>query len=290
MTRPVLPVFALLVFSLCAARPAVAGEAIEHAMSATFRVYAANASGTGFLVSVEPAAAKGKDAKAPAKKDDEAKDEQEPPAKPAKPQVVLVSAAHHFEKMTGEKATIVLRAKRDDGTYERREVEVDIRKGKKPLWTRHPEMDVAAIKVDLPAGVAARPIPLAQVADESFVANGHLAAGGEVWVPCFPSALEGNDAGWPVLRRASVASFPLAPLKAAKTILIDYPNFGGDSGAPVFAVDGTRPVVVSIVLGMHRQTERTSSAFEERTIHTPMAVSYTAQAPFVRQTIELLMK
>jgi hypothetical protein len=260
--------FALVLAALLLSPSVVSAgnPAIEHAMAATFRVFVGSTSGTVVVVEV------------PGEKEDD------------KPQHLLVTAAHVFRNMQGEQATLVLRARKKDGSYERREVKIPIRNGKEPLWTKHPDNDLAALKVTLPADVDVRPLPLANVADEKWVTSGKIATADEVWVPCYPATLEANAAGWPVLRRGSVATYPLAPVKSAKTILVDYPNFGGDSGAPVIQIVDGKPMLVAIVQGMHRQTDKSSTAFEERTVHTPMSISYCGQACFLREVIESAMK
>jgi hypothetical protein len=252
---------------LCAVLPwglgvAQAAEPLEDLLSATFRIANTDRSGTCFIV--------------------QASDADEKP-----PRLALVTAAHVLEQM-GDEAEWIARTELPDGQIGRQPVKLKLREGDKPLWKRHPELDVAALKIDLPQRAAVKPLLLEQVADEQRVKDRQVHVGQEAWIPCYPAKLEANEAGWPVLRRGSIASHPLFPAKSAKTVLLDYTAFGGDSGAPVAVIHDGRPLVVGLVLGMHRQTDRVVSAFEERTTHMPLGLSIVVQASFVRETIELL--
>jgi hypothetical protein len=244
-------------------RPADA-DAIEDVLAATCRIANSESSGTCFLVSV-PAAADGQPAR-----------------------VVLVTAAHFFEGTSDPICRLVLREQTSDLAYARREIETPIRDGDAPRWKRHPELDIAVLPIEPPAGSAVRPLQIEHLADEARVQTREVHVGQDVFVPGFPAQLEANEAGWPVLRKGAIASFPLAPLASAKTILVDAKTFGGDSGAPVAAVVGDSPLVVGLVLGMHRQTDKSVLPFEERTMHTPLGLAIVVQAGFIRETIGLL--
>jgi hypothetical protein len=192
--------------------------------------------------------------------------------------------------MKGSVCTVVVRAQGKSGTLVRKEITVPLRDGAKPLWTRHPEMDVAAISVDVPEGIDLKPFAYRQVADEKWAADRKLCVGQEVRIPCFPAQLEANEAGWPVLRTGWIATHPLTPLASAKTMLVDYAQFGGDSGAPVVACEGQEPVVVGLVFAMQRQTDKISMPFEERTVHTPLGLAIAVQSPLLRETIDRLLE
>lgn len=49
----------------------------------------------------------------------------------------LVTAAHVFDGVKGDTAIVVLRAHRDDGSYQRRDHTVAVRRDGKALWVRH---------------------------------------------------------------------------------------------------------------------------------------------------------
>lgn len=240
-----------------------AGEPAEDALRATVRITKGPRSGTGFLVGLPGAAADSRTC-------------------------YLVTAAHVFNDMEGERCTVIFRSLEKDKPSARKPVDVTIRANNKPLWAAHPEMDVAVIRIELPANVDAQPLPHGQIADEKLTGEGKLRVGRDVIIPCYPAGLEANAAGWPVLRKGSIATHPLTPLAAARTMLIDYTHFGGDSGSPVLAVQDKTPMVVGIVIAMQRQTDKTVTPFEERTVHTSLGLAVTIQSPFILQTIDRL--
>lgn len=238
---------------------------IEQVIGATFRMTNGKTSATAFLVAMEPAEGQ------------------------ERGQTVLVTAAHALEQMPDAKCKLMLRVQEAD-VYARQETEIALRADGKPRWVRHPELDVAVLPVELPEQTAARPLSVRQVADAAWASERKLRVGGDVYIPGYPATLEGNEAGWPVLRRGSVATHPLVPLEGAQTVFINAATFGGDSGAPVAFIDGNEVKIVGLVTGMQRQTSRSTMTFEEHVSHMPMALAITVQAPFICDTIELLGK
>jgi hypothetical protein len=240
---------------------------LEDLLSATCRIAGQQSSGTCFLVATGDAQ----------------------PAETSGPTAaVLVTAAHFFEGVAEADCRIVVRSQAADGSYVRSELTIPIRDGDAPRWRKHPELDIAALRVELPPGTAMRPIPLDRQAEERHALERAIHVGQDVFIPGFPARLEANEAGWPVLRKGMIASHPLTPLPTARTILIAATTFGGDSGAPVAAIADDAPLIVGLVLGMHRQTDTSTLPFEERTIHTPLGLAIVVQAPFIRETIGML--
>ncbi len=249
------------VLLLSAAVAPAADDACLAALRATIRLHGGGKSGTAFAVAV-PAA------------------EDRPAA------VVLVSAAHTFENMQGETATAVLRAAAGAG-WERRDTPVAIRSGKTPNWVRHPKADVAILPWTVPAGVDLQPFPLESVASAGDFDAGRVAVGQRVRVACFPAQTEANAAGWPVLRTGSIASHPLTPAATLERLFLDYAHYGGDSGSAV-VVDEPAAAgrVIGVVVAMQRQTDRVTSPFEEKTVHTPLGLAITVPSPLLHETIE----
>ena len=243
-----------------------AAEPIEDVLSATFRLTDGKTSATSFLVRTE--------------------------GKPAS--LVLVTAAHFLEQVSGDECRLMLRARQPDDTYLRREHGLRVKDEGKPRWKRHPDQDIAALSIELPADVECTPFRLEQVGTEQDLKSRRIRVAQEAWIPGYPSQLEANAAGWPVLRHGTIASHPLVPLASTKTLIVNSSSFGGDSGAPVVVIPNAEPnappVVAGILVGMHRQTDRSSTSVEERTTHTPLDLSIVVQAPFIRETIELLLK
>jgi hypothetical protein len=251
----------ILVAAGAARLPGSAPEDVaEAALRATVRVHNGASSGTGWFVAV--------------------------PGPDGEPRHILVTANHVFDAMNTADCTVVYRAPAKGGTFVRKEEKVRFRDGEKPLWTRHPELDAAALRVDVPKGVDVAPFPFDRVADESWAAKKKVRAGQDVFVPCFPVRLESNPAGWPLLRKGSIASHPLVPASAAKTIMVDYAHFEGDSGAPRVAYPDGEPLVVGLVFALMRHTNTVKSPFEERKSHFPLDLAIAVQSPHLRDVIE----
>lgn len=254
-----MPRFLLFMLLLLAFFPCVsqASEPVVHALRATFRITQGTESGTAFVV----------------KKPDGG--------------YLAVTAAHVLQKLEGEQCLGVFRSAETQEGYQRLEVKLPIRQGGKPLWTRHPHLDVAVMDVTLPAKAAVASFELQQIASIKLAEDNKLHVGQEVFIPCYPAKLEANKAGWPILRKGSIATYPLTPLNSAETIFIDYSHFGGDSGSAVVAIIDNEPVVVALVFAMQRQSDRMVMPFEDRTVHTPLGLAIAVQAPFIRSAIEM---
>ena len=236
------------------------GDVGLDALRATVRVDGGGQSGTAFAVAL--------------------------PAADGRPEArLLVTAAHVFEKMKGDACTASFRTAGEDG-FGRRDARVAIRAGERPLWTRHPDADVAVVPVEIPAGTDVAPFTIAQVADAGAFARGEVAVGQATWVACFPAKTEANEAGWPILRRGAVASHPLTPIDRVKTFFIDYAHFGGDSGSAVVVDRAGTPLVAGVVVAMQRQTDRVTSPFEEKKVHTPLGLAIAVPADRILQTID----
>ena len=242
--------------------PAVGDDDVPlRALRATVKIRDGHRAGTGFLVDV-------------------------PAEEGRRGGTLLATAAHVFDGAAGGPMTLSFRAANDAGESVRREAQVPLKEGDRTLWTRHPKADVAVIPLPLPADVDARPFALAEIADTERIESGAVRVGRSVRVACYPAQVESHPAGWPVLRHGSIASHPLLPVSAVATFYVDYSHFGGDSGAAVVIDDDGRPVVAGVVVGMKRQSDRTSSPFEQRTVHTPLDLAVTVHPLLLRETIE----
>jgi hypothetical protein len=255
---------ALTLILLATAAPAAPEDVAEAALRATVRVHNGTTSGTGWFVAV--------------------------PDADGEPVHVLVSAHHVFDAMKTPDCTIAYRAPGPGGTFVRKDAKVQIRDGDKQLWTKHPELDAAALRVEVPKGVDLAPFPFDRVADESWTRKKKVRAGQDVFVACFPIRLEANPAGWPLVRKGSIATHPLTPAAGAKTMLIDYAHFEGDSGSPAVAYPDGEPLVVGLVFALMRHTNTVTSPFEERKSHFPLDLAVAVQSPFVRDVIEKAAK
>ena len=197
----------------------------------------------------------------------------------------LVTAAHVFEESGGAECRLIVRQQKEGGGVERRELPIVVRREGKPLWKRDPKEDVAAIRVELPSEVDAVALPVERILKADGAGNSRVEVGLDVWLPGYPAQLEANPAGWPVLRRGMIATHPLSPVASVPNMLIDIRSFGGDSGGPLFAVVDGKAHLAGVIVGMQRQTDRTVSPFEERTVHTPLGLGIAVQADVVARVI-----
>src|SRR5262249_45264132 len=137
------------------------------------------------------------------------------PAAPQKAQWILVTAGHVFESMAGDEATLQCRRKESDGVYKRAPLKLALRKAGKPVWTKHPSADVAAIYVVPPADDTPK-LPISLLATDDSLKQCDIHPGDRLMCLGYPHRVESNDAGFPVLRNGPIASFPLLPTKVTK--------------------------------------------------------------------------
>jgi hypothetical protein len=142
--------------------------------------------------------------------------------------------------------------------------------------------------VELPEHVDVAPFEIDRIATDALFDSKRIRVGQEVYVPCFPAKVESNDAGFPILRKGSIASYPLNRPTVGGSILIDYSHFGGDSGAPVTAILDGAPVIVGVATAMIRQMNKIESEFEERTTHTPLGLATAVRSVLLLETLEKL--
>jgi hypothetical protein len=192
--------------------------------------------------------------------------------------VYLVTVAHAFDDNTEETAVLVFRKPTAEGTHERHEHPVLLRRGGKPLWARHKERDVAVLRIDepLPASVAA--LPASALADEERLKTANIHVCSPLFIFGYPEGLEADAAGRPVARQAIFASSPLLPWKTHPTFLADYAAFQGDSGGPAFVLGAQgRPLVVGLVTEQHYYVTE---------VRKPLGVVKILHAQYIHETLE----
>ena len=202
------------------------------------------------------------------------------------PRVVLVTAAHVFDRMPLENARIGWRAPLSDGSWRFTPASLKIRDGEEALWMRHPDRDVAVMTIEAPEAFARAAIPQGWLADGYTFERFDVAPGDEMMSLGFPRGLSANRAGFPILRVGRIASYPLSPVVAFPTFLVDFTVFPGNSGGPVFLTGSTRrrPGVPApehpFIAGVLTQQVELNS---ER-----LGIGVVAHAHYIREAIELL--
>ena len=236
-----------------------AGDFATEMLDATYKLYHVNSTGTCVLIRREPP--------------DQC--------------LYVVTAAHVLEGTKGDTAIVVLRERRADGSYQRHDHTVTIRRDDKPLWVRHVTEDVAVLRLVEAPPVPVSALPLAAIADEARMTASGLHICSPLFVLTYPQRFEANGAGFAVARQGIIASHPFLPIERHHTFFADFTTFAGDSGGPAF-VSGAddHPLVVGIVLAQSRHDERVTLEYEERTIHHPLGLGTVLHARFVRDVIE----
>lgn len=202
------------------------------------------------------------------------------PTPDGRPRVVLVTADHVFEGMAGDEATIGYRIQGANGAWNFAPRKFAIRSGGRPLWTRNPDRDVAAIVISAPPAFARAAIPIGWLAGDDTLTKYQLAPGEEMMTLGFPQGLSANPAGFPILRSGRVASYPLGPSKAYPTFLLDFRVFPGNSGGPVWFDEEADGQPHRFIAGM--LTQQVEKGDQN------LGIGIVTQAQFIRDTLSLL--
>lgn len=208
---------------------------------------------------------------------------------------VLVTADHVLSEIKGDKATIYLR-KRVGDTFEKFPHSINIRENGRPLWTKHPEEDIAAMYISLPVGVDISLLGTTMFANDDIFNEYEIHPGDELFCLGFPLGFESNDAGFPVLRGGKISTFPLVPMKKVRRFLFDFEVFPGNSGGPVYFVainryygstfhlGGGVQCLVGLVIQQANLKEK--SLFRDE-LH-PLGLGVVIQSAYIKETIDML--
>jgi S1-C subfamily serine protease len=211
---------------------------------------------------------------------------------------ILITAAHVLENMKGNKATLFLRRKVGN-IFEKMPYPITIRDTNKELWVKHPEVDVAAMYVNLPNNIDLVVLSIDFLANDDTFRKYEIHPGDELLCLGYPFSFEANPAGFSILRSGKIASYPIIPAKEIKYILFDFEVFKGNSGGPVYFVQSGRTIenrmhvgTIQFIAGLVSQeysfSEKLKSLYEEQTILHPLALAKIIHAQFIKETIELL--
>jgi hypothetical protein len=279
MTRPthkILIVAALLLPAAAAPVPAETEDFSTLLMRGTVKVANPKSTGTGFVLTQPGADATKKE------------------------RLVLVTAAHVFEKMAGNEASVIFRTREAEGVYKKRPLKLNIRLGDKPMWTKHPTEDVAVIAIEPPAGADVPRIGVDLLATDEALKKHAVAPGNRVSFLGYPHQVEGNEAGFSILRSGPIATFPLWPTKTNKKFMVSANTFEGDSGSPVCLAERRRepgksePQEVRLILGLVIQhyfyKEESRLVYSTSSMKHLLGLGVVIQAPFISETLERLPK
>lgn len=213
------------------------------------------------------------------------------PISETKAHFVMITAAHVFDAIDGDTATITFRSKSAEGKYTEKPHLIKLRNAGVPLYVKHPDVDVAALYVTMPIEFSSTPLlPIALLANDEWLKTFEIHPGDELiclGYPLFASA----DHGFPILRSGKIASYPLVPAKEHKNWLFDFRVFGGNSGGPVYFVDSNRQYGGTTHLGEKIQfvvglvTSQLSAALVG---NRELQIGVVIPAVFIRETLDLL--
>jgi len=218
---------------------------------------------------------------------------------PQKVQFLLVAAAHFFETMPGDAVTLWFRRQDGEGVYEKVPVKLIVRQEGKPLWVKHPSADVAVVSMVPPNWSQVPRISLDLLASDETLKTNTIHPGDAVMSLGYPHLVEGNGAGFPILRSGPIASFPLTPTKTNKTFLVSMNTFEGDSGGPVYIAesnrlssDGKSPrdtrLILGLVVGQHFLDEEAKMIYEAVKVRHRLGIAIVVHAAFIKETIDRL--
>lgn len=194
------------------------------------------------------------------------------------PEIVLVTAAHVFEKMPNPEVRIGWRIKTAAGNWAYAPASLTIRTAEGPLWTKHPTQDIAVIAINVPQATMENSVPISVLADEVTFSSDTIHIGDEMMTLGYPHGLSANIQGFPILRAGKIASYPVGPSSAYPTFLIDLTAVPGNSGGPVFMDSNGHSFVTGILI---KQVEDSNERLE---------LGVVADATYVRQTIAMERK
>jgi hypothetical protein len=216
---------------------------------------------------------------------------------------ILVTANHVLVGIATDEATLNLRQTNEAGVFTNFPFTIQIRDKGKPLWTCHPEPDVAAMVLPLPDPFRAdhRWISSDLLAGDARFKDLDIRPGDELMCLGYPLGLESGAGGFPILRSGRIASYPAWPSSKAKTFLLDMTTYGGNSGGPVFFdfrkrqlaglsssqwVDGVG--IVGLVSQDIRKNEHTEGYFGSSTLNMPLGIAVVVPAEFIKQTLDMV--
>jgi hypothetical protein len=208
--------------------------------------------------------------------------------------LLLVTAAHAFEQMDGNLAKLVLRRQDSHGEWSAAPMDLEIRRDGKPLWQKHPEQDVAVFRLDLKDAPPVNSLDMNLLATADDWQASSPEPGAEIRCVGFPHAAQfkPSEAGFPLTRLGSIASYPLLPFKKQPTFLVDYNTFEGDSGGPVYMEmvrDGKPQVkIIGLVHGQHFIEERYKLVYQEGVTKLRLGLAIIVNSQAIVETIDAM--
>lgn len=222
------------------------------------------------------------------------------PEDPNRGSYVLVTANHVLADIQSDTATLWLRTKVKDD-YVKTPWVVPIRREKKPLWSKHPDADVAAMLVRLPKKAEVNLLPMRFLVTDDKLKELEVHPGDRLFTLGFPLGLEANSAGFPIMRSGIIAGYPILPTKKTKGMLFDFEVFKGNSGGPVFMIEqnrfyrgkihfGISSFIAGLVIAEKRKPVAVQTPSEIKKDYQPIMVAVVIHSSLIKETIDMLPK
>jgi hypothetical protein len=213
---------------------------------------------------------------------------------------ILITADHVLSDAKGENVTLTLRREKERDHWERVDFRLRIRSGSKPLWHKHPDVDLAGMLVGLPDDAMKNGVlPPTLLLKDDKIREYEITAGTELLCLGYPLGAEGNPQGFPILRSGKIASYPLLPTKEVKTFLFDFRVFPGNSGGPVYLYR-ENPVygggthlgaifgLIGVVTSEQSVVQTIQQLYEKREVQTPLSLAGVIPASFILELLDLI--
>ena len=209
---------------------------------------------------------------------------------------ILITAAHVLNNTPGDETSVIFRTKKAEGEYIKEPIKVSIRKDGKPLWAKHPTEDVAVLWVTPPKNADLSNLSTDLLASDALLQKHKVHPGDLVSVLGYPHRVESNNAGFPILRHGSIATFPLYPTAKTRTFFLSGNIFEGDSGGPVSLsrTSNTEPnkedvrLILGLVSAQQFLDEDVKLIYGASKIRHRLGLAIIIHASFINETIELL--
>lgn len=204
---------------------------------------------------------------------------------------VLVTAAHVFDDIAGDTASINVRTEQPDGSYRVDQWPITLKDAGRNVYVKHPSVDVAAMYIALPETYSkTQQIGDALLASEEELKKYEVHPGDELFCLGYPLGASGPF-GFPILRSGKVASYPLTPTRLHSKWLFDFRVFGGNSGGPVYLIDRSRMYQGNINIGETLQMVIglvTEQAYADKERQKDLQLGLIIPSPYIRATIDAL--
>jgi S1-C subfamily serine protease len=190
---------------------------------------------------------------------------------------VLVTCAHVLQAAPRGPYFLVMRSPVRDANPDVAVLRIDIAPRCERPFIKHPQYDIAAMKIDIPPEVA-HVIALPSFLSEATLRHQRAAhVGDEILVLGFPKVFPGTEGAFPVFRSGRIASYSVGSQADRAKYLIHSSIYSGDSGGPVFAEHGSgAPALLGLV----------SERIGPKAGRVPLAVAIDVS--IIRETLTML--